>query len=274
MPSAIRGAWGRTTTPAPRTESGPAKFESAGKLKVGAKEASDVVALPGGRFLVVSDTSKNVTVVGKDGTATKLELPELKAGHSQLEGVAYDPERHHLFVMREEKSELLRYEWNPDKAAAPKLEKRRTLDLGGSANKGVEGLAYLAAEHSPTGAPQLLVTKEGKPRGLFLLGDGGGGKPLEVKLEDQVKSVCKDFSAVTVDPRTGNLFISSDASSTVAQVKLSRDGDKVRGRLVQSFPLRDGNKPLARVEGLATNEKGDLFVLTENDGALHHLKRK
>ncbi|MDP1923048.1 MAG: SdiA-regulated domain-containing protein, partial [Myxococcales bacterium] len=202
------------------------------------------------------------------------KLPGLPSGNSQLEGVAYDPVRHHLLVSREEKGEILRYEWDAGKDAAPKLEKTYKLKLDGPSNKGVEGLAYLSGELSPTGRPQLLAAHEGSPRELLLLGDGGGGKPMKVDLEDQVKSVCKDFSAVAVDPKTGNVFISSDESSTVAQIELKRQGDKIVGRLVQSFPLRDKkDKPLERIEGLTFNEKGDLFVLTENDGALHKLKR-
>ena len=54
-----------------------------------------------------------------------------------------------------------------------------------------------------------------------------------------------------------------------------RDGDNIIGKLVQSFPLRDEKgKALDRVEGLSFNEKGDLFVLTENTGKLHLLKRQ
>jgi hypothetical protein len=61
----------------------------------------------------------------------------------------------------------------------------------------------------------------------------------------------------------------------VAQIKLVRDGDKVRGKLVQSIPIRDKNdKPLDRIEGLTFDAKGNLFVLTENDGDLHKLERK
>ena len=157
------------------------------------------------------------------------------------------------------------------------LEKRIDLEgLKGPTNKGVEGLTYLPGEVSPTGEPQLLLAKEGKPRELLLIGDGGKAKkPLSVKLEREVLAVCRDFSAVTVDPRTGHLFLSSDESATVAQIKLVRDGDKIIGKLVQSFPLRDDKgKPLDRVEGLSFNEKGDLFVLTENNGKLHQLNRK
>ena len=257
-------------------EKGAAKFEVSEKTKYPVKEASDVVALPGGKFLIVGDAADKVAVIDANGKMTKLKLPGLPNGNSQLEGVAYDPVRHHLIVSREEKGEILRYEWDPEKNTPPKLEKTFELKKGdGPVNKGVEGLAYLSGDFSPTGSPQLIAAREGSPRELMLLGDGGGGKPIKIKLEDQVMDVCKDFSAVAVDPKTGNIFISSDESSTVAQIELKREGDKIVGRLVQSFPLRDGkDKPLERIEGLTFNEKGDLFVLTENDGALHKLKRK
>lgn len=273
MPSV--SGWTRTTPRRSTPEMGAARFELAGTLKTGMPEASDVTALPGGRFLVVGDQKDSAVIIGADGKREKLELPGLKNGNSQLEGVAYDPVRHHLFVSREESRELLRYEWNPEKKTAPVLEKRFDLDAGGPKNKGFEGLAYVPGDVSPTGQPQLLLAKEGKPRELSLMDDGGKGKPLPIKLEREVLAVCRDFSAVTIDPRTGNLFLSSDESATVAQIKLVRDGDKVVGKLVQSFPLRDEKgKTLDRVEGLSFNEKGDLFVLTENTGKLHQLNRK
>lgn len=269
--------WNVASPRRPAPETAAARFEVAGTLKTGMAEASDVVALPGGRFMVVGDKSDRVVIVGADGKRTDLELPGLKNGKSQLEGVAYDPVRHHLFVSREESRELLRYDWDANKKTAPVLEKRIDLEgFKGPTNKGVEGMAYLPGEVSPTGEPQLLLAKEGKPRELALIGDGGKAKkPLSVKLEREVLAVCRDFSAVTVDPRTGHLFLSSDESATVAQIKLVRDGDKVIGKLVQSFPLRDEKgKSLDRVEGLSFNEKGDLFVLTENNGQLHQLTRK
>ena len=188
----------------------------------------------------------------------------------------HDPVRHHLFVSREESRELLRYDWDASKDKEPVLEKRIQLEDKGSANKGFEGMAYVPGAASPTGEPQLLLAKEGNPRELVLIGDGGkASKPLPIKLDPEVKAVCRDFSAVTVDPKTGHLFLSSDESATVAQIKLVRDGDKVIGKLVQSFPLRDEKgKSLDHVEGLAFNERGDLFVLTENNGKLHQLNRK
>jgi uncharacterized protein YjiK len=278
MTNRIGGGWniGAATNRGGRHNlaSGAARFEVAEKSKFSVSEASDVVALPGGRFLIVSDRADTMGIVGADGKVSKLKLPGLPNGNSQLEGVAYDPLRHHLLVSREEKGEILRYEWNAEKNDPPKLEKAFKLVHEGRVNKGIEGLAYLPGDASPTGTPQLVAAREGNPRELLLLGDGGGGKPQKIHLEDQVKSVCQDFSAVAVDPKTGNIFVSSDESSTVAQLELKKQGNKLVARLVQSFPLRDKkDKPLERIEGLTFNEKGDLFVLTENDGALHRLKR-
>jgi uncharacterized protein YjiK len=253
-----------------------ARFSAADRINTSAKEASDVTALPDGRLLVVGDTSDKIRLIDVRRRERIIDLPELRSGRSQLEGVAYDPVRHNLFVSREESREVLRYDWNPAKDKTPRFDKRIDLDgVGGPKNKGIEGLAYVPVEFSPTGEPQLLLAKEGKPRELMLIGDGGGGKTIPIKLEEQIKSVCKDFSAVGFDPKSGHLFLSSDESSVVAELKLVKDGDKVRAQLVQSIPLRDkGGKPLARVEGLTFNSKGDLYVLTENDGALHELKRK
>ena len=46
---------------------GPAKFNAAGSVKCDMKEASDVVALPDGRLLVVGDTSDKIGLVDKNG---------------------------------------------------------------------------------------------------------------------------------------------------------------------------------------------------------------
>lgn len=267
--------WSPVTSRARAPEARAARFELSGKLKTEMKEASDVVALPGGRFLVVGDKSDRVTLMDAKGKRVELKLPGLPNGNSQLEGVAYDPVRHHLFVAREEKGELVRYEWNALKDSPPRLEKVFDVKEKGPRNKGIEGLAYLSGELSPTGRPQLLLAKEGKPRELWVHDDGGGGTPIPVKLEKEVLDACRDFSALAVDPKTGHVFISSDESSTCVQLKLVRDGGKIRGTLVQAFPLRDEKgKALERVEGLTFNDKGDLFVLTENDGKLRQLARR
>lgn len=259
----------------PQTQA--ARFAYQGSVKTGVVEASDVTALPGGRFLVVSDTKHTAAVVDQAGKAVKLQLPGLKNGNSQLEGVAYDPVRKRLFVAREESNELLRYDWDATKKnAEPTLDQRIELQgFKGPKNKGIEGLSYIPGEFSPTGTPQLLLAKEAQPRELLLARDSGKGDLLPIKMDKQALAVCRDFSGAAVDPKTGHLFVTSDESATVAQLKLQRDGDKVVAKLVQAFPLHDERgKPIARVEGLSFNERGDLFVLAENTGKLHRFDRQ
>ncbi len=252
---------------------GPVRFEAATPIKTPVKEASDVVALRNGWFALVSDTKDSLYLTDGKGKQLELHLEGLK-GTSELEGIAYDPVKQHLFVSREESGVLCRYEWKGG-SDTPKLEKRIELDLDGAQNKGIEGLSYLPADLSVTGEPQLLGAKEGKPRQLLMFADNGKGKPVEIELEKQVKDVMADFSAVAVDPKTGHIFLASDESSAIAQLRLVRDGKKLKARLIQALPVRDHkDKPLGRIEGLTFNARGDLFVLTENDGTLHALKRK
>jgi len=250
-------------------------FELTGKkLKSGVKEASDVVALPGGRFAIVSDTSDRLAVVDARGQGETFKLEGLKDGKSQLEGVAYDPVRHHLFVVREEAQELRRYTWHHDKDAAPRLEKTFEVDRAGPKNKGVEGIVFVPADLSPTGRAQLLLAKEGNPRELWMH-EGTGRPRYLVTLEREVHQACSDFSGLAVDPVTGVVFISSDESAVCAQIKLVFRHARVVGKFLGSFPLRDARgKALRRVEGITFDEGGDLLVLTEDDGVLRRFARQ
>lgn len=273
MPARIdRGFFGG---PLPAPNAGPARFRSAGDaIKLDVKEASDVVALPKSRFLVVSDLSDKVAVVDANGEHTKVKLEGLKDGKSGLEAAAFSPNKKQLFVASEEKDRLLRYSFDPDRGTA-KLEKEIEVDLGGSRNKGIEGMAWLSGEFSPTGRPQLLLAKEGDPKTLALLEEDGSGKPKIIDLDGALKDVAKDFSALAVDPVSGHVFVSSDEASLVAEVKLKNKNGRLTADFVQSLPLRDKHDdPLERVEGIAFDQKGNLHVLLENERKLLKLERK
>lgn len=276
MPNRIDRGFFPSAPPASVSRGGPARFKSVAgdAIKTGVKEASDVTALPNGKFVVVGDLSDSVAIVDQDGSSVKVKLEGLKNGRSGLEAVAYSPRRGELFVASEEKNKVLRYKFDPEKGTA-QLDKEFAVDLGGAKNKGIEGMTWLSGEVSPTGRPQLLVAKEGDPKTLALLDEDGGGKPKLIALDSALKDVAKDFSAVAVDPVTGNLFISSDEASLVAEVKLKNKGGKLTAELVQSLPLRDKHDdPLERVEGIAFDSKGNLHVLLENERKLLKLERK
>ena len=90
-----------------------------------------------------------------------------------------------------------------------------------------------------------------------------------------MKEALADFSAVAVDPKTGDLFIASDESASAVQVRLELVDGELVGRFVQSLELRhEEGQLLKRVEGLSFDEAGNMLVLTENDGKLHQFDRR
>jgi uncharacterized protein YjiK len=259
-----------------RGDVGPARFKPVdGAIVTGLKEASDVVALPDGRFLVVGDLSDSAALIGKNGRVERLKLEGVRNHHSGLEGVTYDPQKKRLFVASEEKGEILRYDWDAGSGKAPRLDKTFEVKGFDDKNKGIEGMAWLSGDASPTGTPKLLVVKEGQPRQLGLLDDKGGGKADLIELDDALKDVCKDFSGIASDPVSGHLFIASDESSVIAEVKLKKKHGKLTAELVQAIPLRDpDDKKIDRVEGLTFDARGNLFVCLENASKLIEYKRK
>ncbi len=242
---------------------------------MGVREASDVVALPGGRFAVVSDSDDHVFLVDeKNGAVAKAKLHKVPDHGSALEGIAYDPVSKNLFVARESTGELFRFQFNPNDGSFAFGESRVIQSLI-DGNKGCEGLAFVPGPLSPTHQPLLLAVKEARPKRLLTLRANGTGKPSEVALDAKTLAAVKDFSAVAVDPKTGDLFIASDESSAVVQVHLQKKGSGWIGAFVQSYPLTksDGSK-FSRIEGLTFDERGAMWVLTENGGNLHQFSRK
>jgi uncharacterized protein YjiK len=277
-------------------------FEVDRAIDVGISEPSDVTELPGGAFFVVSDVEAAGMIVPRKGKPVRVELSAAAEGESGFEAVAFDAKRKRLLVVREEHHELAVLRWAGTARAQPALEQLRPLPaIGASAkdetkkkkdgkrgkkkkgkkdkkgkagNKGVEGMAFLPASASPTKKAQLLLCKEAKPRALVLLDADGGGTPTEIALDPAIEAACADFSGLAVDPKSGHVFLCSDESATFAEIALV-GGRTPRGELVAVTPLRDPDgEPLERVEGIAFDERGDLFVLLENDCVLWRFARK
>lgn len=253
----------------------PVRLAEVRAFSTGVKEASDVAALPGGRFLVVSDQKTKVRVLNADSSYVPVEIPDLPKNESQFEAVTFDSAKERLIIVREEARELLRYRWSPDSSRPPTLDEKKgrvALDKGGPKNKGFEGMTYVPAEFSPTGSPMLLLAKEGNPKQLWVHDATGAKTKQEVKLDPSVFDACKDFSALAIHPKTGHLYIASDESGSVVEVALrQRDDGKIEGsRVSRPYAMRDReNKRLNRIEGLVFTPNGRLHALTENDGKLH-----
>lgn len=114
--------------------------------------------------------------------------------------------------------------------------------------------------------------------------DSGKGKPVRIAFERAVNEVCRDFTALAIDPLTGDLFLSSEhgraprlaqESAVVAQIHLEQTDKGIVGKLVRAFPVLGQNgETLKRVEGLSFDSSGNLYVLTENDGVMHRFDRR
>ena len=253
-------------------------FKADRAVKLGIKEPSDVVALPGGGFLVVSDVEQWAMVVTRSGRGTCLQLPGAADGESGFEAVAYDAARKRLYVVREERQELVILRWAGTCTSLAKLVGVRALPgIGRSKkkrkNKGIEGMTCLPARFSPTGKAHLVLAKEAKPRAIVLLGADGEGEPTEIAVDRAIKEACTDFSGLAVDPVSGHLFVCSDESATVAEIVL-HSRRKPRADLVAVTDLRDPRgRRLKRVEGIAIDKAGDLVVLLENRRELWRFAR-
>jgi len=262
----------------------------------GIVEASDMLALPGGRFGAVSDTQDKFYIFNDEGKVKHtIDFPRLQNGSSQLEAVAYDPVKNKLSVIREEAREMLIYDFDasnpediesrPNRISLPPFggDRSRT-------NKGVEGMAFLPGDLSITGRPQLIIANEAVPRKLFFLETNGDAKgeevkidgkkvrlPVEIDVEVEARKYCRDFSGVAVDPKTGDIFVSSDESHSVVQLRLKKDKDKkhtYRAEYVAHFELNKSNgDALKRIEGLAFDADGNLRLLSENNSKVYELKR-
>lgn len=246
------------------------------RIEIALPEPSDVAVLPGDRFAIVGDKKPALAVVGKGGGVALVPLEKVGKKKTGLEAVTYDATSKWLHVFSEEHRALTRYRWDGNPDDAPVFEGSREVSFGGRKNKGVEGLAHLDPDVSPTGRGALLLANEGAPRGLFLLDDAGaleGEAAREIALDDAVLAACSDFSGIAFDPRSRRVLLVSDESSALVELALEGSGARLRARTVASHLLRSSTgAPLDRVEGVAVDATGRWWVLLEDERVLVRLR--
>jgi hypothetical protein len=204
------------------------------RLSVDLDETSDVVTLPSGAFLVVSDTDARAAIVTPDGT-TFVELEGLRAGESGLEAVTFDAARGLIVSYDEERREVLSHHYGGEHAAVAPLEGRRELRFGKRKNKGVEGLAMFG--------DKLLCANEDKPRGLYVV-EPSADEGVEVELDPAATDACDDFSGLAHDPRRGDL--PGRLGRVRAARRAQRRGERQRHLGALSRGVRPGRRAGAR----------------------------
>lgn len=229
------------------------------RLPVALDETSDVVALPDGTFLVVSDVEPRAALV-RAGSTSYLELPGVSDGESGLEAVTHDPTTGRLVSYDEERAELLVHRWDGQVSSPARLASRHGFRFGKKKNKGVEGIALFGT--------RLLCANEARPRGLFLV-DLDADDTVEVALDEAILAACDDLSGLAFDARRGTYLLVSDESAALVELALEEHGGGVTGRLRAAYALVDERgEPLERVEGVAVDPSGAWWVLLENERVL------
>ncbi|MWV10640.1 DNA-binding protein [Pseudomonas sp. R-28-1W-6] len=133
----------------------------------------------------------------------------------------------------------------------------REFDLGfaDSRNKGFEGVAWDARQN------RLLLGKERNPTAMYSLpGDSQEALAEALKPLPDYGLGMRNLSALSVDPRTGHILVLS------AQSNLLLELDQ-QGQPVSFISLLGGlnglDKRIPRAEGVAMDEEGNLYIVSE-----------
>ena len=126
-------------------------------------------------------------------------------------------------------------------------------------NYGFQGLGYDLKRD------RLYIAKEHSPRALYRVSglnylqapDSRGLRIENVSRWLDEVPFATDLSSVEVDPATGRVFLLSEESQIIVQL----DGDSGEGRGMLSLSSK-GATPMPRPEGIATDEGGNLYIVS------------
>ncbi|MNF42540.1 SdiA-regulated [compost metagenome] len=216
-------------------------------------ETSDLAYNPvTGTLFTVTGKSPTLVELSRDGEVLR-RIP-LK-GFSNPEGVAV-LEGGHVAVTDERRRTLSIFELDP-KTRELSADSVPEFDLGfpESGNKGFEGIAWDPAQG------RLLLGKERGPTAMFSLGsDGNQGLGAVLRPLPSYGLGMRNLSALSIDPRTGHILVLS------AQSNLLLELDEL-GQPVSFISLMGGlnglDSNIPRAEGVAMDESGDIYVVSE-----------
>ncbi|HBI82172.1 hypothetical protein G3I67_03785 [Orrella sp. NBD-18] len=127
-------------------------------------------------------------------------------------------------------------------------------------NYGFDGLGYDLKRD------RLYIAKEHSPRALYRISglnnlqspDSRGMRIENVSYWLDEIPFATDLSSVEVDPLTGRVFLLSEESQMIVQL----DGDSGTGRGMLSLKPK-GGKPMPHPDGVATDEAGNIYIVSE-----------
>jgi uncharacterized protein YjiK len=273
------------------------RFTLGRSYRIDVKEPSGLAFLSSelGFVTVDDDASKVIRLLvptDPDGDVVAEEVDS--GGHRHLlrglEGIAFDPEVPSLLVLSEDSRNVSELAIDPApgrnklKLKLGEPIKRTTLGkIGHEKAHGWEGIAILPARLAPDRRARLLAVHERDPRGVAVLDRATLAMETYIPLpKDLARGAQKldDLSDLTIDPRTGHLFLLSDESAAVLETILEAAGASETPltwslRAVDRTELPDNDKKRRlQPEGLAFDDAGDLWVVSEGDRSLRRLHRE
>ncbi|ARU86766.1 SdiA-regulated domain-containing protein [Pseudomonas sp. M30-35] len=209
-------------------------------------------------LFTVTNTQPQLIELSLDGRVLRrIDL----VGFGDAEAVEYI--RPNVFVITDERRQrLLRVEIDDNtKQINADQTKQFSLSVGGSGNKGFEGLAYDSV------GKRLYVAKERDPvRILEITGfaETNAEEKYSVHVADNIKRdkglFVRDLSSLQFDERTGHLLALSDESSLV--IELDADGKPIS--TLSLLRRQHGLKAsVPQAEGVAMDDNGVLYLISE-----------
>jgi uncharacterized protein YjiK len=241
--------------PAPSASAGlPAAFSGA---NAGLGEASAVVVLGDGRFLVADD-GRGVKLVEASG-AVRLLLPL-----DDIEGLCALPDGRYAAVAERSgvvtafsldgRSESLGTLAHPPAGKSKK-------------NMGWEGIAFLPAAVAHDKRDHLVAAHEGAPKAIAVFAWPSLAPESNYALTGALDTALADLSDVFLDVKSGELLLLSDESRRLLRATLSATGVTERERSAIELPLGPHEKP----EGVAIDGAGTIWIVTDATSRLIRL---
>jgi uncharacterized protein YjiK len=226
---------------------------------LGVQEASGVVALAGGTFLVVDDEA-GIFRCAPDDDPVQLDVG---MGLSDLEGICVSADGSVAYVLAERDGSVWRFELDPELGDGDRLGKLPK--LGKKKNQGWEGIAFAKAG-TFSDDDELVGVHQVSPRrvGFF---DAETLRPrLTLRMPKRARKQLGDLNDVAIHPGTSHLFVLSGKEGCIGELSVSDDALE----LVQLYPVDTAKDDVP--EGLTFDSDGRLWLVTDGEGMLRELK--